>query len=162
MILLLVFDTQCLWTERERHAERGKGKSSCLQNKTLEWFVEEGRLNLQLCHGWQGLTITPSPTAQCCLGADNRQNKANVEPFLIAHRAQHDQTAQRAGNKAASFGACFLLLLFFKSPLSAKQTFDWGKQSVEHAGIRIHKQAFGNILEERKISQTLTLRPHTH
>ena len=47
-----------------------------------------------------------------------------MEPFLIAHRAQHYQIAQRAGNKAASLGACFLLLLFFKSDLSAKQTFE--------------------------------------
>ena len=71
-----------------------KRKSSCLQSKMLERFVEEGRLNLQLSHGWQGVMIAPSPTAQCCLGADNRQNKANVEPFLpVARRAQHDQIA---------------------------------------------------------------------
>ena len=115
----------CGQNERQNHAERGKGKSSCQQSKTLECFVEEGKLNLQLSHGWQGVTIVSSYTVQCCLGADNRQNKANVEPFLlVAHRAQHDQIAQRADNKAASFGACFLLLLFFKSDLSAKQTFE--------------------------------------
>lgn len=93
---------------KEKAMLRGKRRSTCLRRRCLSSFLQERRLNRPLSPGWQGVGNPASPIAPCGLGADNRQNKTNLGPLWLAHRAQCDQTAQWAGNGTAPFGACSL------------------------------------------------------
>lgn len=121
-------------------------------------------LNLQLFHGWQGVTTAAHPLFSGVWGLITRPNKTTMGPLLwVACRAKHDQKAEGTGIGAAILGACFLCS-FSLNLLSAKQTYDCdcGQQSLSMQASEWRSRLSAILVlsstRDRKISQTLIYR----